>query len=93
MIVVFWLEAGCARSRPFTDDALMRALKHAEDLRIKRKSGEYISHVVIQSEMVESVGEAGVDDIKSDYGWYKRRPDPSIPVGRPSGKNVSDDIN
>lgn len=87
MIVLFWLEKGSPCSRLFNETDLMPALKAAEQLRAYRKAGQQISHVVIQSEMAESVGEAGVSEINADYGWFKRRQDPSIPVGRPSGKD------
>jgi hypothetical protein len=90
MIVVFWLEsregAGEPRARSFPSDALSDALKFAEDLRSRRRAGEGISHVAIQSELTESVGHAGVSDPSPDYAHYKRRIDPAIPLGRPSGK-------
>ncbi len=93
MIVVFWLEypdtesppEGRARARPFAADALGEALRFAEDLRARRKAGERISHVAIQSELPEAVGPAGVADPSRDYAHYKRRIDPAIPLGRPSG--------
>jgi hypothetical protein len=92
MIVVFWLVSHEAESAPqahhvaFAPDQLGAALKFAEELRIRRRGGEAISHVCIQSEMSESVGVAGVSDPAPDYAHYKRRPDPSIPLGRPSGE-------
>jgi hypothetical protein len=90
MIVVFWLEsrdgAGEPRARSFASDALSGALQFAEDLRARRRAGEGISHVAIQSELPQSVGHAGVSDPAADYAHYKRRIDPAIPLGRPSGK-------
>lgn len=90
MIVVFWLEApGEAwepHARTFATDGLGEALRFAELLRGRRKEGERISHVAIQSELPESVGPAGVADASKDYAHYKRRIDPAIPLGRPSGE-------
>lgn len=89
MIVVFWMEypqgAGEPRARGFDADALGEALRFAEALRARRKAGEAISHVSIQSELPEAVGPAGVADPPRDYAHYKRRIDPAIPLGRPSG--------
>ena len=89
MIVVFWMEypagAGEPRAQTFAADALAQALRFAEELRARRKGGEPISHVSIQSELPDAVGPAGVADPGSDYAHYKRRIDPAIPLGRPSG--------
>ena len=89
MIVVFWLEhpqgEPQAQARSFPSDALAQALRWAEELRARRKAGEAISHVAIQSELPEAVGPAGVADPPRDYAHYKRRIDPAIPLGRPSG--------
>jgi phage-related minor tail protein len=93
MIVVFWLEGvGSAepvqpRHRVFAPDQLGAALKFAEELRALRRAGETISHVAIQSELVESVGHAGVSDPAKDYAHYKRRIDPAQKLGRPSGES------
>jgi hypothetical protein len=86
MIVVFWLEQGAtARHQAFAANDLSGALNFAEALRARRRTGEAISHVSIQSELPESVGSAGVADAPKDYAHYKRRLDPSVPLGRPSG--------
>jgi len=85
MIVVFWLENAQPRARSFPSDALAPALAFAEELRGSRRAGEPISHVAIQSELPQSVGPAGVSDPAADYAHYKRRIDPAIPLGRPSG--------
>jgi hypothetical protein len=89
MIVVFWMEyprpEGEPRARGFPADALGEALRFAEDLRGRRRAGEAISHVAIQSELPEAVGHAGAADPPKDYAHYKRRIDPAIPLGRPSG--------
>ncbi|MBL0392879.1 hypothetical protein JJ685_17205 [Ramlibacter monticola] len=77
--------AGEARARSFASDALGEALRFAEELRARRKAGEAISHVAIQSELPQAVGPAGVADAPKDYAHYKRRIDPAIPLGRPSG--------
>lgn len=92
MIVVFWLEqpdpqaAAGARHQAFASDALGEALQFAEALRARRRAGEAISHVAIQSELAQSVGQAGVADPDSGYAHYKRRLDPSVPLGRRSGR-------
>ena len=92
MIVVFWMDhagaEGRAQSRAFAQDALAEALRFAEALRARRRAGERISHVAIQSELPDSVGAAGVADASPDYAHYKRRIDPAIPLGRPSGKDA-----
>ncbi len=95
MIVVFWLEAAAgqsaaARHQVFAPDALGEALACAEALRARRRAGEAISHVAIQSELPESVGAAGVADAPAGYAHYKRRLDPSVPLGRPSGGSPRD---
>jgi len=94
MIVVFWLEHGAESATPqarsFAPDALSEGLKFAEELRARRKAGEPISHVAIQSELPQSVGGAGVADPAADYAHYKRRIDPAIPLGRPSGPPLGD---
>ena len=94
MIVVFWLEQAAGEdlqpnAQSFPTDALGEALRFAEGLRARRKAGERISHVAIQSELPESVGPAGVSDPPRDYAHYKRRIDPAIPLGRPSGNSRS----
>jgi hypothetical protein len=92
VIVVFWLEGSGAQEAPrarhaaFASGELGPALQLAEELRGRRRAGAPISHVAIQSELPESVGAPGVADPAADYAHYKRRPDPSIPLGRPSGK-------
>jgi hypothetical protein len=91
MIVVFWMdhdpaEGGAAQGRAFAQDALGEALRFAEELRARRRAGARISHVAIQSELPEHVGPAGVADPPRDYAHYKRRIDPAIPLGRPSGE-------
>jgi hypothetical protein len=89
VIVVFWLEHRPEGSSPhahgFAPDALSDALKFAEGLRARRRQGEPITHVAIQSELAQNVGAAGVSDPAGDYAHYKRRIDPAIPLGRPSG--------
>ena len=87
MIVVFWLEGEqrSPQARSFDGNALSEALRYAEELRARRLAGEAISHVAIQSELPESVGHAGAADPGKDYAHYKRRIDPAIPLGRPSG--------
>lgn len=93
MIVVYWLQhtgedgdGAQAQFAVFESRHLSAALKFAEELRGRRTAGEKISHVSIQSELDEAVGHAGVSDPSPDYAHYKRRIDPAIPLGRPSGQ-------
>ena len=92
MIAVFWLEHGVTDPAPrphvqlFPPNDLSAALSCAEQLRARRAAGEPLSHVSIQSELPQSVGRAGVSDPPADYAHYKRRIDPAIPLGRPSGQ-------
>lgn len=88
MIVVYWLThsaAGGPRAMHacFAQDELAAALRLAEDLRAQRRGGAAISHVAIQSELPESVGQPGVGDAPPGYSHYKRRLDPKTPLGRP----------
>jgi len=89
MIAVFWLEHGGERPRAHTEcfppDQLSAALRFAEQLRARRNAGEPLSHVSIQSELPQNVGAPGVADAPADYAHYKRRIDPAIKLGRPSG--------
>lgn len=89
MIVVFWLEHrlphGEAHAKVYEANELVKALKFAEGLRSRRAAGEKISHVAIQSELPQHVGRAGVADPEPGYAHFKRRIDPAIPLGRPSG--------
>lgn len=82
MIIVFWHDSYQAICQRFDATALTEALKFAEELRARRRAGEPISHVCMQSEMPESVGQAGVSDPNADYDWRKRREDPAT-FGRP----------
>lgn len=72
----------------FSSNGMMEALKWMEQLRARRKAGEHITHVCMQSELDEVVGEPGVADAPKDYDWYKRRVDPSIKLGRNSGDEL-----
>lgn len=84
-IVVFWVEDaypydGHPRMKRFADTELMAALKHSEKLR----GSPDCSHVIISSELENSVGKAGVDSVENGktpdgvaYTWNKRRGDPS----------------
>jgi hypothetical protein len=99
MIVVFWLEVGYgnfaeAKFETFDASELSKALKFAEDMRKMRRTEPQrkISHVCMQSEMPESVGQAGVSDPDKDYSWSKRRIDPSIPLGRPKAGTDTVDV-
>lgn len=94
MIVVFWLTGPIwqAEKQIFEADELGVALKFAEELRGRRRAGEPISHVCMQSELPEVVGEAGVADPSKDYDWRKRREDPAT-FGRPGpGDDMVEDL-
>lgn len=82
MIVVFWLDNGRAGWSKYGANEMSRALKFMEGLRMQRRAGEDISHVCMQSELPDVVGEAGVSDPAVDYDWRKRREDPAT-FGRP----------
>ena len=94
MIVVFWLQHGDAkpqaRAEFFASEELGPALRFAEELRARRAAGEPLSHVSIQSELPQNVGPSGVADPAKDYAHYKRRIDPAIPLGRPSGPSTQE---
>lgn len=78
MIVVFWLEDGQPQAVEFKSNEMTAALHQMEHLRRKRRDhGAKISHVCMQSELVESVGQPGVSDPSAGYDWRKRRGDPS----------------
>jgi hypothetical protein len=93
VIVVYWLEGQPPQSRHqvFAPGELNQALTFAESVRMRRRNGEPISHVSLQSELAESVGQAGVSDASADYAHYKRRIDPAIPLGRPSGSTSKEE--
>lgn len=59
--------------------SLETLLKASELLR----QGGMARFVCSASEIAGSVGKDGVGFTGSDYNWYKRRPDPTIPLGRP----------
>lgn len=93
MIIVYWRQAlldstgGLVESQAqfaeFKSNEMGTALKQCEALRELRRNGAFISHVCIQSELPDAVGEAGVADIDPlTYSWYKRRINPAIPLGR-----------
>lgn len=94
MIIVFWrqgkvysdsgkLAGVTAEHAEFDITELTRALAFCEMLRKKAKDGDFISHVCISTELPGSVGQAGASTILPDeYSWWKRRLDPSIPLGR-----------
>ncbi len=92
MIVVFWLELTTdykmAHFKEFKSSELLVALSFISDLRAQREADKAISHATLQSELETSVGKPGVSELSGkDEQWYKRRADPSIPVGRLSGEN------
>lgn len=73
-IVVYWLSQGRPHVETFTDQQLLDALACAEARR-KEKDAEgrpLHQHVVINSELGDSVGKPGVsDELPPDYSWTK----------------------
>lgn len=84
-IVVFWLEADAnPASQAFLGSQLVEALAHAE---LKRREGRH--HVIISTELAESVGRPGVATVAdrklpdgSDYEWSKAHRGKSPPRTR-----------
>ena len=73
-IVVYWLRQGQPHVEAFNDDQLMPALAFAEARRKERDAdGQALCrHVVINTELGDSVGEPGVSDaLPPDYSWTK----------------------
>lgn len=92
MIVVFWLEDCSPHCTSFHDDlGLPAVLKFVEE---KRKT-DGVRHVVISSEMTESVGKPGVTSVEEGklpdgqpYLWTKahRGAGPVAPEDKPTFK-------
>nr|WP_315194795.1 hypothetical protein [uncultured Aquabacterium sp.] len=73
-IVVYWLTQGQPSVQAFTDDQLLAALAFAESRRKARdpQGAPLHQHVVINTELGDSVGPAGVsDELPDDYSWTK----------------------
>ena len=72
-IVVYWLTPEGPCVQPFADTELMAALAFAEARRKDRDAhGQPCHrHVVINTELGDSVGQAGVSDAPPDYHWTK----------------------
>jgi len=72
-IVVYWLTATGPQVETFTDAQLMPALAFAEARRKERDAaGQPCNrHVVINTELGDSVGPPGVSDAPPDYNWTK----------------------
>lgn len=72
-IVVYWLTADGPRVEAFDDGQLMPALAYAEARRKERNAqGLPLNrHVVINTELGDSVGQPGVSDAPPDYNWTK----------------------
>lgn len=60
-----------ARFKDETD--LVAALKCCEDLRVRERIGDRVSHVVMTGKPADMVGELGVAAPAADYDWRKRR--------------------
>ena len=69
-IIVFWMdEEGYPQAQGLNSSELLDALKLTESL---RKAGN--RHVCISSELEDSVGKPGVNDVLPEgYDWKKRR--------------------
>jgi len=72
-IVVYWLTPDGPQVQPFADAQLTAALAFAEARRKERDpQGQPCNrHVVINTELGDSVGQAGVSDAPPDYSWTK----------------------
>lgn len=73
-IVVYWLNDGQPHVQAFSDDQLMAALAFAEARRKERGANDEPAnrHVVINTELGDHVGAAGVsDELPADYSWTK----------------------
>jgi len=86
-IVVYWLSAGQPFVQHFADDELLAALALAEARRkeLDADGRPLNGHVVINSELGDSVGKPGVSDkLPDDYSWSKsHRGGPPLPDGLP----------
>lgn len=74
--MLYWIEDGQCQSRMLTD--LNELLKQSAELRKK----EGVRFVCSTTENTDHVGKLGATMADETYSWYKRRPDPSIPLGR-----------
>lgn len=86
-IVVYWLSDGAPFVQAFTDDQLLAALAFSEAKRKEKDAAGFAlnNHVVINSELGDSVGKPGVsDELPADYSWTKsHRGGPPEPDGQP----------
>jgi hypothetical protein len=74
-IVVFWLSQGQPFVEHFEDTQLLAALSFAEGKRKEKDAqGQALNnHVVMNSELSDSVGKPGVsDELPADYSWTKQ---------------------
>ena len=86
-IVVYWLGQGQPHVEHFEDAQLLNALAFAEARRKDKDAGglSLNAHVVLNSELGDSVGKPGVSDERpADYSWSKsHRGGPPGPDGQP----------
>lgn len=84
---LYWVEAGQPRVLSYDSDEIVKCMQDSEALRKRQRAGEAISHVTFCSENPNSVGLYGCASADSNYHLthWKRRLDPNIPLGRPSG--------
>ena len=77
MIRIYWTEIveknELAKFKDFSSNELSDSLKFTESLRMRRKSGEWITHIVLSSENSNAVGDLGVAEPSPSYDWKKRR--------------------
>ena len=75
MYKVYWTELAEGVERPVSVSIteLTDMLATCANLRKRRREGESISYITSVSENPDVVGEAGVDTVKPDYDWTKRR--------------------
>lgn len=72
--MVFWLEDGAPKCERFIGNTIDKALAHCETLRRSAREGAAISHVTLQTELVDNVTLPGVSAILPEgYDWTKRR--------------------
>lgn len=70
---VYWTESGKIDGTDFNENEMPEALKYSEQLRTLQRDGADISHIVMACENTDMVGHQGVDVVKADYEWLKRR--------------------
>jgi len=76
---VFWLDKNTHQAcssgiiEDLGDLMMELELRRTEGHKFVAFSSEYGENIIVKQ---------GVDKVSSDYAWYKRRPNPEIPLGR-----------